>query len=1630
MKRLFVQLCSLTLLLAASLVSASEFYASHIAETEHDGSPALIVRFTAALAEDTRLSDYLTVTPEPNDRPSWITLDGGYSWTLPFVEPATKYTLTFEQGLTSKAGIPLKPWSTSANGSPVYKTHSVETAQLTPSVTFADTGLFLHGGSPSNLPITSVNVDAVELDVFRVRDDQLNLFLQSTFYQGRLDYYRLNQLKQYADLIHTARYDIELRRHQRAKQGLNIAPALAKFDNGVYVAVLRKPGNYEYRYDTTFFSQTQIGLSARFYNEEFRVWAHDLTTGAPIPNVDVEATWHSDTDTASSQTRPTGADGQVRFQSNRAPTLLLARHQSHLSFLRPGSHQLDLSGFDNVVTRHQELQAFFWGPRTLYRPGETATIQMLLRDYDGYKVSPRSLNLRIIDARGRAVVNTQWRADNNGHYRYELSLSDDAATGQWRVMLADSGAIQGSYAFQVEEFLPERLTMTLGDDQLADYHYVDGHRGEVAIQGDYLYGAPAAGNEFDAIISAKPATDLFKQWQDFSFGDPTLSVSPTSRKINRASLDDQGNGQLSLPTDWTEVTAPLELRVSASLYESGGRPITRNLTLTSFPNRVDSYFGVRPQFAGNPSSNTQVAFDLIHVNRDGQASEKTASVRLIRRLRYGRWFYDENSGWSRRWKTDSYVAYAETITIGETPTQLTVPVQWGDYELEVVSNGGAKTVFPFRTQYRWSTTETSSGRPDMLDLRLNQDHFAPGETAELSFESMSAGHGLVIVESSDQALQVTPVQIVSGENQVTLPISADWTRHDLYVTVLSLSPAEEADTLTPMRRIGQIHLPIRRNNATLDVSLEVPERTEPNQPVSANIRVNNPELSGPHPIYATVALVDMGVLNITREERPQPEQFFFGQRRFEGRHWDLYNYLIENLGITQLEQKFGGGFKASDDSLSRGGNKPQSDVRILSFFSETVRLENGEGSVRFDLPDFNGRAKWTVVVWSDYSYGSSEQETTIADPLVTQLAMPRFLAMGDESQVTLDLHNLSGETQALEAQLSITGDVASPFQKQTLTLEDQQKETLVIPVSATGFENPGVLALTVTSEQGLSIQREWQLGVRPAFPLITHQERKYLPQGERWQPTFDLSQFQPGSVQAQLTVSPKPAINFNSHFDALLRYPYGCLEQTTSSTLPWVLLDANAIEQLGMSQTFQKRFGKPFSDAFRREQIETGLNRLYQKQLSDGRFGYWDNTSWASNWGTIYATELIWRAQTLGIAVDQSRLEKAQNALASMVRGQNLHTGWSHDVDATNFNIRAYAAYLLSTMDRANVSDVRRLMNQMTTKNVSHSMLPWVHIGLAMRSAGAGREMSQAFERALAVNRERGRYYADYGTPVRDLTLSLTLLMENNQSAGLEIGPWLNQLENQLLQKRWFSTQERISLARLALQFATSGDSWQGTLVTTDFTQNLQQSAPFNTLLDGEQLTSLSEVSATGQDLFTSVAWQGVSTTPLTPSSEGLTLTRDYFDLDGQPLDLNNGLETGTTIVVRLRVKAVNDRVPEALLVDLLPAGLELENPNLKNAALDLSNLNIEGVQVADQIGKSVADYEEYRDDRFVAALKANTWQTTEIFYVARAVTPGRYQVPNALIEDMYRPDIRAVSESLGWLEVRAATPPEPINEE
>jgi uncharacterized protein YfaS (alpha-2-macroglobulin family) len=210
---------------------------------------------------------------------------------------------------------------------------------------------------------------------------------------------------------------------------------------------------------------------------------------------------------------------------------------------------------------------------------------------------------------------------------------------------------------------------------------------------------------------------------------------------------------------------------------------------------------------------------------------------------------------------------------------------------------------------------------------------------------------------------------------------------------------------------------------------------------------------------------------------------------------------------------------------------------------------------------------------------------------------------------------------------------------------------------------------------------------------------------------------------------------------------------------------------------------------------------------------------------------------------------------------------------------------------------------------------------------------------------------------------------------------------------------------------------WNAVLEVAGQLRELSNSQPA-VLLQGAGLGEPLSLSNPGeQSLYQQLTLSGYPAQAPRAGGNNLSIEREYYDLGGNALDLNN-LQSGQLVLVHLAVRA-DERVPDALLVDLLPAGLELENQNLAQSAASLDDASSAVKDWQKSMQNAAIKHQEFRDDRYVAALDVNGYDATHLLYLARAVTPGIYRVPPPQVESMYRPAWKAQGEAPEKLVVR-----------
>ncbi len=199
-----------------------------------------------------------------------------------------------------------------------------------------------------------------------------------------------------------------------------------------------------------------------------------------------------------------------------------------------------------------------------------------------------------------------------------------------------------------------------------------------------------------------------------------------------------------------------------------------------------------------------------------------------------------------------------------------------------------------------------------------------------------------------------------------------------------------------------------------------PDVARPRGPIEIGVKVAG--LAPGEEAYVTLAAVDEAVLKLTEFDSPAPEKYYFGKRQLGVELRDLYGRLIDP-GADGVGVLRSGGDQFARRSVA---GLPDKSSRVVALYSGIVRLDgDGAATVHFDMPDFQGQLRLMAVAFSAGKLGSATGAVTVRDPVVTMVALPRFLAPGDTAQIGLVINNLEGA--AGDYQLKLAADGAGAF---------------------------------------------------------------------------------------------------------------------------------------------------------------------------------------------------------------------------------------------------------------------------------------------------------------------------------------------------------------------------------------------------------------------------------------------------------------------------------------------------------------------------------------------------------------------------------------------------------------------------
>ena len=1490
-----------------------------------------------------------------------------------------------------------------------------------PQLRFSRDGVFLPSAKEQRVRFRTLNVSRVELTIKRVFADNLGFFLQSQRLSS--PHQRSTRFSDYFVRrvgVEAARDTLAIgdQRNVWLEHELDLTQLIPAGDLGLYLLSLRF-GDEDMLYAPTAGPESSgdvprlrgrddfhndprsrgyvrvhgrvykalvisdIGMTCKKAHERFMVWVTGLADAAPIPGAEV--TLRSPQNQPIARTRTDG-DGLADFSGVSAEVAYVeATHGDQRSLVKPDEMAWKLSTFD---TGGRELppdgaSAFLYTERGVYRPGDTVHVSLIARHVDHTFPDGHPLSLEVRNPRDQVVFDETRAGTTGGFCSFAVPTDVDAPTGNWRLS-ARIGGRSFDQVLKVETVAPQRLRVELRTSPERM-----GPRDQVltgSLHAEYLFGEPAAGLTARAMLTLRSVELTFPRWQQYTFKDETLDYQGETREVYGGTLDEEGNAQFTWQRPLLDqAPAALVGLLQAHVVEPGGRPAQERISVPLDPYPV--YVGLRrPDLEyGRARAGTTLGVPAIAVDALGDPVRgRVLTCRVYRSDLHWWWELEDRDQARLRFRTGrttELVSETQVLSAGE-PVPLEVELgEEGQYLIEVRDAAGHAAAMFVRAS-PWGPAQVGGTDADLLALRADAEGYAPGDVARIRFPLPPEGAALVTVERGARVHQAywLPVDGSSDEADVRVPITADMAPN-AYVTVSVIQPYEQTANDRPLRMYGILPIRVTDPGTRQELELAVDPILRPDAPFSVSLSTANGQ-----PTRFTLAVVDEGLLSLTGFATPDPWQLFYSKARLSVRTFDLFAHVIgAHRGDVFRTFAIGGGM-----GLVRQLDQEEVDrlrrFEPVSLFRGPLQTDSrGRARVDLQMPNYVGAVRVMAVAAEGGRYGNAEISVPVKGELMVVPTLPRVLGPGDRFTVPATVFAMEEGLGPIQVSLSASGPV------------ELSQETVAVGEMDAGEQRDVAFEVRVLAAVGTArfelqaaagdarARRTTAVEVRPSSPPSYSVQEQVVAAGHSVAfrvPDHGLK----GTNRARLTVRRGPSLDLAPRAEELLRYPYGCVEQTVSAVFPQLYL----IDLLEVEPEQRPHLRSDIDHA-----VNMAITRLRRYRQDDGSFAYWPGGSEVSPWCSCYVGHFMLAAHGLGYHVPPEMLDGwLRYELSQATRGRD------------ELRVRVYRAYLLSLAGKPSLAAMN-LLRESALADMGDVDI-WMLAG-AYRLAGMGEAAADLARRAGTRVDEYRETGGTYGSGLRDQAIILDMVLgfsRRDQADALA-----REIAVALSAPGWLPTQTT-SFALMAL----------GKHLLADTRQDRPQlaghmalpgggAAPFDTHERAFQMeidhgfgdSVRVHLAADGglDRVFATLSWEGV---PLQDTgvdeSHNLGLEAEWLDDNGGPID-PTVLTQGTGFWGHFRVSSTSQapRVDEVALLQILPAGWEIDNTRLSDTPnprwMRPWNLRQE-------------EYLDLRDDRAIWFFDLPQTQVLDFALRLNAVTVGSFTLPPSHVEAMYDRQYRA----------------------
>lgn len=1547
----------------AALTLSSEFVLSRLrTESPAFDAPVVNAEFNA-FPDPNGLSDFIEVEPavsytvEPYEdwRGAGVRLVGDF-------QPGSVYAITF------KAGLP------AVNGSSLNEpiTRLVQFQNRSSSIAFDTGGRYLSPKGDLAIPVKIVNRDQWRVSLRPVYANNLvQLALRES--NGYPYYGSLIQELTGTEVTQTNRLTAPPNEVVQARVRLR---ELIAEPRGAYWM--------EAEGDSRLIVVTDLGIVTRRYKGGALVWVNSLESGRPVEGAEVTLFARNNQTLV---TATTDAEGLVRFEhwGDDDPFLVTARKDTDLSYIDLSRTRVEQgSGLEGAAYLSAAgMEAAVFTERGVYRPGEQVFMQALVRNADQRAPKPFPTLFRVRRPDGRVVKDIPVMLDQWGAAQAMVELSNYLPTGRYALELVMPGTftVLGETSVALEDFVPPQIRVTV--DSAPDRARA-GSSSVFWVRSAHLFGRAAAGLSVQGYVTIKAVPFAPTAWEGWRFGDEEKVFAPIYRPLGATTLDEEGHTEFTVETAsaWRPPAA-LQLVQQATVLESGGRPVNAygSVMLDAYP----FYIGLRPAWEGTirVGETQRVSVAEVLPNGEPLAEGKPLSISLSRITWHS--VLREVGGGRYEWKSErqAVAVREDTIKADGDPSEWVFSVDtMGAYMLVVrdLASGSSVSMTFDAASHEQDWISWSREKPGRVELSWDRETYRPGDTARLLVKAPFSGQALLTLES-DHVITTRVVVLEQNTAEFEIPVESAYAPN-VYCVLTLVRPAVAESVWSPHRAMGAIALPVERPGRRLTVTAETPAVQRPQSTLTARLTVRDEE-GQPVQGAITVMAVDEGICLLTAFETPEPNRIFTAQRRLGVLAYDLYHELMPIVEDELAVAARAGG--DAGDALRRRLN-PINAKRfkpVALWRADVVLDKEGQATVELKVPEFTGTLRVMAVAYNEWQSGSTDAKVPVKRDLIVQPALPRFMALGDISDVGVTLFNEGASEMTVRLSITCGGPLRSDKAEETVVLGAGRSTR--VPFNLLAGPGPGKAICRIEVQGGADRYDESiELPIRPTSGLQVDSVNAILAAGDQVTLTAP-GDWLPATIEQSGVISSMPVLQLGRALDYVWNYPYGCVEQTASGGFPLLYL-AEWAERMLPSAIAEGDVGA---------RVRNAIYRVLSMQQGDGGFGLWPFENKSDPAASLYVAHFLVEAQAAGFDVPEDRLDTVLGWLRNRLdHAAPIEAGtaeWMDDMDQ-----RAYACHILAIAGRPDRGWTARLYEQVARLYFASR----VHVASALLLTGEPRQAVSIMESlGMPTTRDRlpGRLL---NSDVRDASLLLSAWLDV-ESENQAVPQLVHYLQSGRTNDHWGNTQDNamalLALGKYAQRTADKETAFSGKMMTGDTITTLSSTQDVYWAEGPGQGKEVTIKNDGPGRMYVRGQYTGVSTQAEEDKEQQVRVQRDFLDQEGKAMDPSI-LAQGDLVVVRITVNTLGGTLDQLIIEELLPAGWEIENPNLVTSR--------SYGWLANQ--KENARYRDARDDRmlfFTGMIKGEA----SFHYAARAVTPGAYTYPPVTVSGMYEPAVRAV---------------------